>query len=125
MHPEERIRLDQELEASQLLSPQPTTPPTAPLPLAPPPQVHLLSTPMPVQSPAPDGHLSPPPRPHLWPSLPPPPSPSMEIVVPPPHPSIPSGNASQVSEIGNNSDNINALCVVPNNSCEEDENMNN
>ncbi|XP_049806677.1 neural Wiskott-Aldrich syndrome protein-like [Schistocerca nitens] len=80
-----------------------------------PPRARLPSPP-PIQSPAPDGRLSPPPQPHLRPLLPPPPPPRssavpepmdaeaaftppppppspMEIVGPPPHPSIPSGDA--------------------------------
>ncbi|XP_046986172.1 leucine-rich repeat extensin-like protein 3 [Schistocerca americana] len=85
-------------------------PPTAPPPLAPPPRKRLPASPLPVRSPAPDGRLSPLPRPHLQPLpppcssaaaepmdaeadvTPPPPSP-MEVVFPPPHPSIPSGGA--------------------------------
>ncbi|XP_049845361.1 inverted formin-2-like [Schistocerca gregaria] len=89
-------QLDTELEASQILPPQLTTPAGAPAIVA-------------VQSPAPDGRLSPPPRAHL--RRPPPrsstvlepmdaeaavsPSPPWptEVVAPPPHPSIPSGGA--------------------------------
>ncbi|XP_049835129.1 uncharacterized protein LOC126278897 [Schistocerca gregaria] len=96
---------------------QPTTPPTAPPPLSPPPRALLPSPSLPVQSPALDGRLSPAPQPHLrpppspssppcssavpepmdaeaavTPSPAPPPSP-MEIVAPPPHPSIHSGGA--------------------------------
>ncbi|XP_049807108.1 inverted formin-2-like [Schistocerca nitens] len=104
---------------NNLTDPKPTTPPTAPLPLAPPPRADLPAPPLSVRwSPEPEGRLSPPQRPHLRPPpppppptttttcssaapepmdaeaavTPPPPSP-MEVVAPPPHPSIPSGGA--------------------------------
>ncbi|XP_049816458.1 uncharacterized protein LOC126263407 [Schistocerca nitens] len=108
-----------ELEALRLLLPQlpqPTTPPMAPLLLAPPPRSLLPAPPLPpVWCPEPSGCFSPPPRPHLRPLPSPPPpcsstvpelitaeaavtppplSPSpMEVVAPSPHPSIPSGGA--------------------------------
>ncbi|XP_047099280.1 proline-rich receptor-like protein kinase PERK2 [Schistocerca piceifrons] len=81
-----------ELEASRLLPPPP---------LAPPPWTRLLSSPLPVPSPAPDGRLLPPPPcssavPEPMDAgaavTPPPPSP-LEVVAPPPHPSIPSSGA--------------------------------
>ncbi|XP_046990483.1 SH3 domain-containing protein C23A1.17-like [Schistocerca americana] len=100
-----------EFEASRPPPPWPTTQPMASPPLAPTPRAHLPSSPLPVRSPAPDRRLSPPPRPHLRP--PPPPCSStvpepmdaeaavtllplpspMDVVAPPPHPSIPSGVA--------------------------------
>ncbi|XP_049837935.1 uncharacterized protein LOC126282321 [Schistocerca gregaria] len=94
-----------ELDASRLPLPQPTALPTTSLPLA-----VLQPPPLPVRCPAPGWRLPPPPRPHLQPppspsscssavpelmdaeaaiTLPPSPSP-MQVVAPPPHPSIPS-----------------------------------
>ncbi|XP_049855478.1 uncharacterized protein LOC126336042 [Schistocerca gregaria] len=105
------MQLDTELEASRLPPPQPTTPLMAPLPITPPPRALLPSQPLPadpVQSPALDRRLSLPPRPYLQPSPPPPcsstlpepmdgeavitapPSSPMEVIAPPPHPSLPS-----------------------------------
>ncbi|XP_049800267.1 uncharacterized protein LOC126235596 [Schistocerca nitens] len=87
-----------ELEASRLPPPQLTTPPLPPASRA-----LLTLPPLPVRSRAPGGRFSPPPSPPpcfsavLEPmdaeaAITPPPLSPVEVVAPPPHPSIPSGD---------------------------------